>query len=236
MPVGAFAKCKDLAEADGHPYTLAFAYRGVAYLSLSKGEVHTSVPLLDRSLELCRVWDLHQLRSWCEWTLSYALALSGRIPEALALLERTVEQAPLASLTTLLYVAWMPGEVYLRAGRLEEAHALAERGLAHTRGHQARGSQAYALHLLGEIAAQREPPDSAQAGDDYRYALTLAEELDMRPLQAHCHRGLDSLYAATGQREQSRTALSTALEMYQAMDMTFWLPQTEATLAQVEVR
>ena len=36
------------------------------------------------------------------------------------------------------------------------------------------------------------------------------------------------------QREQARTALTTAIEMYRAMDMTFWLQQTEAALAQVE--
>ena len=37
----------------------------------------------------------------------------------------------------------------------------------------------------------------------------------------------------TGQQEQASTALSTAIEMYRAMDMTFWLPQAEAVLAQV---
>ena len=58
----------------------------------------------------------------------------------------------------------------------------------------------------------------------YRQALALAEELGMRPLQAHCHRGLGTLYARTGQREQARTELSTAIELYRAMDMTFWLP------------
>ena len=46
----------------------------------------------------------------------------------------------------------------------------------------------------------------------------------MRPLQAHCHRGLGTLYAKTGQREQARTALSTAMELYREMAMTFWLP------------
>ena len=56
----------------------------------------------------------------------------------------------------------------------------------------------------------------------------------MRPLQAHCHRGLGTLYATTGQREQARAALSTAIEMYRAMEMTFWLPETEAALAQVD--
>jgi len=68
----------------------------------------------------------------------------------------------------------------------------------------------------------------------YRQALVLVEELGMRPLQAHCHRGLGLLYSASGQRGQARRALSTALEMYRAMGMTFWLSQTEAALAQVD--
>jgi hypothetical protein len=34
--------------------------------------------------------------------------------------------------------------------------------------------------------------------------------------------------------EQTRVEFSTAVAMYRAMDMTFWLPQTEAALAQVE--
>ena len=69
-----------------------------------------------------------------------------------------------------------------------------------------------------------------------RQALALAEELGMHPLVAHCHRGLGTLYAATGQREQACAALSTAIAMYRAMEMTLWLPQTEATLAEVEKR
>ena len=120
------------------------------------------------------------------------------------------------------------------AGRLEEAQALAERTLALTRERQERGNQAYALRLLGEIAARREPPDVESAKIHYRQALALADELGMRPLLAHCHRGLGMLYAATGQQEQARTELAAASEMYRAMDMTFWLPQTEGALAQVE--
>ncbi len=62
----------------------------------------------------------------------------------------------------------------------------------------------------------------------------LATELEMRPLQAHCHRGLGMLYAKTGLREQARVALATASEMYQSMEMAFWLPQTVEALAQVD--
>jgi len=79
---------------------------------------------------------------------------------------------------------------------LEEAQALAERTLALTRERQERGNQAYALRLLGEIAARREPPEHGQAEAHYQQALALANELGMRPLQAHCHRSLGTLYAA----------------------------------------
>jgi hypothetical protein len=61
----------------------------------------------------------------------------------------------------------------------------------------------------------------------------LANELGMRPLLAHCHRGLGTLYAKMRQREQAHAELSTAFDLYRAMDMTFWLPETEAALAQI---
>ena len=126
------------------------------------------------------------------------------------------------------------GEAQLLAGRLEEAHALAEQALALARAHQERGHQAYALRLLGEIAARREPPEREQAEAYYRQALALADELGMRPLVAHCHLGLGTLYLTMAQREQARAAL---LHRYRPVpppcEMHFWLPQAEAALAQV---
>ena len=58
----------------------------------------------------------------------------------------------------------------------------------------------------------------------------------MRPLVAHCHHGLGRLYCQTGRDEEARTALIIAIDLYRAMDMTSWLPQAEAALAQVEGR
>ena len=119
------------------------------------------------------------------------------------------------------------------AGRLEEAQTLAEHSLALARERQERGNEAYALHLLGDIAAHRTPPDVDAAAAYYYKALALAEELGMRPLQAHCHRSLGTLYAQTGRQDQVRAALATAITLYRTMEMTFWLPQAEAMLAQV---
>jgi hypothetical protein len=89
------------------------------------------------------------------------------------------------------------------------------------------------LHLLGEIVARREPPEWALAKTHYLQARDLAGELGMRPLVAHCHLGLGRLYAKMRQSEQTHAELSTAIALYRAMDMTFWLPQAEAALVQV---
>ena len=86
------------------------------------------------------------------------------------------------------------------AGHLEEAHALAERALAHTRTYKERGNEAYAL-TSGDIAALRDPPD-AQAEAYYQQALALADELGMSPLQAHCDLGLGTLYAKIEHRSR----------------------------------
>lgn len=123
------------------------------------------------------------------------------------------------------------GEAQLLADRLEEAQTLAEQVLAVARTRQERGHQAYALRLLGDLAARRDPPEGEPAVAHYQQALTLANAPGMRPLQAHCHYGLGPLQATRGQGEQARTALATAIEMYRAMDMTFWLRQAEAALA-----
>jgi tetratricopeptide (TPR) repeat protein len=82
----------------------------------------------------------------------------------------------------------------------------------------------------------RDPPEIETGETHYQQALALANDLGMRPLQAHCHRGLGTLYNQTGQAEQARTELSTAIKMYRDMEMTFWLPETEAALAAVEGR
>jgi tetratricopeptide (TPR) repeat protein len=83
------------------------------------------------------------------------------------------------------------------------------------------------------LHAHADTTDVEQAETYYHQALALANELGMRPLQAHGHHGLGTLYARIGQQEQARTALATAIKFYRAMGMTFWLPRAEAMLMQI---
>ena len=223
------------AEALAHPYTLSYAYYGLGLLCLRQGDLSRALPLLERAVDISRDADIPANIPRMGAALGAAYTLAGRIADAVPLLTQAREQSVATGRAHQETLCSLPlGEAHLLAGRMEEAHALAERALAHARESQERGHEAYALRLLGDIAAQRELPDSKQAETRYRHALALAEELGMRPLQAHCHRSLGTLSAAIGRQDLARTALSTALALYRAMDMLLWVPQTEAALAQVE--
>jgi tetratricopeptide (TPR) repeat protein len=123
------------------------------------------------------------------------------------------------------------GEAYVLADRLEDALELAGRALTLAREGGQRPVEAWALRLLGEVAARRDPPEHAEG--HYRDALALAEALEMRPLVAHHHLGLGKLYRRTGKREEAREHLTTATTMYREMDMRFWLEQAEAEMREL---
>jgi hypothetical protein len=53
----------------------------------------------------------------------------------------------------------------------------------------------------------------------------------MRPLVAHCHLGLGTLYRKIDRDEQAQAELTAAIEMYRAMEITFWLARAEGELA-----
>ena len=125
------------------------------------------------------------------------------------------------------------GEVALATGQIEEAAQLGGHALDLARKHKQRGHEVYALRLLGEVAARRDPSDGQEAEAYYRSAMALADELGMRPLIAHCHLGLGKLYRRTGTREQAQEHLTTATTMYREMGMQFWLDQAEAAMSEV---
>jgi tetratricopeptide (TPR) repeat protein len=223
-----------IAEAATHPVSLIFACGGIGVLALHQGELSRAFPLLEQAVSICREANLPVYFPWAAGALGSAYSLAGRITDAVPLLTQALEQT--SAMETVGFQTQCRlslGEAQVLAGRLEEAHTLAEHVLALTRERQERGNEAYALRLLGEIAAWRERPEEAQAAAYYRQALALAEELGMRPLQAHCHHGLGRLYAKTGQAEPACAELATAIALYRAMDMTFWLPPAEAVLARV---
>ena len=89
------------------------------------------------------------------------------------------------------------------------------------------GFAAHALHLLGDLAAEPDRFDAENSIAHYRESLSHAQARGMRPLIAHCHRGLGKDYSRTGKPAEARKNLASAVKLYREMDMTFWLDQTK---------
>jgi tetratricopeptide (TPR) repeat protein len=224
-----------MAETMHHPASLMIASWGLGLLAFRQGDLPRALPLLEQAVRLCQDGDLPAYFPWMAAALGASYTLDGRAADAVPRLTRAIEQAMAAAMVSHQVLCGLSlGEAQLRADRLEEAHALAGRTLALARAHQERGHEAYALRLLGEIAAIRHQPEAEEAEASYRQALTLAEELGMRPLVAHCYLGLGTLYIETSKGEEARAELSTAIALYRGMEMPFWLPEAEAALAAVE--
>jgi tetratricopeptide (TPR) repeat protein len=226
-----------IAETANHPFTMIEACYGVSVVSRRQGDAQRAIPVLEQAMGLCQDWHLPIFLPGQTAALGLAYALDGRVAAGLALVEQGAEQAVARGTrrSLALLVTWL-SEAYLLAGRLEDARQRAAQAFELARQYTQRGHQAWALWLLGESTARHTFTAVEPAAGHYRQALALAEELGMRPLQAHCHRGLGMLYAKLGQQEHAGRELSTAIEMYRTMAMTFWLPQAEAALVPVEGR
>jgi tetratricopeptide (TPR) repeat protein len=102
------------------------------------------------------------------------------------------------------------GEAYARSGRLEDAARLLDQALALCRERRERGYEAWTLRIFGEIALLREPLNAEHAASAFIEARALAEDLKMRPLQAHCHLGLGTVCRRTGDPVEAEHHLTTA--------------------------
>ena len=186
----------------GHRPIVVHGCLGTLYLA--QGDLAHAIRVLEQGLSLCRASRSRSgFARMIVANLGAAYALQGRLAEGRALVEEAIRED--------IHTGGM-GRHAIRLVALSEVCQLAGHGAAawqHAR--QAldlaqqckeRGDEAWALHQLGVVHAHADPPDAEQAEAHYQEALTLADELGMRPLQAHCHRGLGLLYAATGQRSR----------------------------------
>jgi class 3 adenylate cyclase/tetratricopeptide (TPR) repeat protein len=221
-----------IAETSGQPWSLAAAHFGLGGVYLRQGELDRAVAVLQRGVLICERSDVALWFHMIASCLGYAHALCGRSDAALPLLEEAVEQAGTIRVSAryALGLSWL-SEAYLLAERTQEAAELATRALHLSRNHHERGHEAWVRRLMGEIAARRDPANVDEAVDHYGQATTLAGELGMRPLVAHCHFGLGRLYRRVGQRTQAEEHLRRSFSMFAAINM-----KSSSELAQAEQR
>jgi tetratricopeptide (TPR) repeat protein len=226
-----------IAEEVEHPVSLVYAHCSLGVLYLLQGQLDKAIAALAKSLELCHTANVPVYLPFVASRLGAAYTAAGRISEGLTYLEQGVDNSANVGRVGFLALSmtWL-AEGYLCASRFTDACACAEKALDLSRTHKERGHEALALKLLGDIAWQsaansKSGNDSGASENFYRQAAALADSLGMAPLRAHCYGALGELYAATGAPEKARHELAAALELYRAMDMRFWLPRYETSLA-----
>ena len=217
-----------IAEAGDPGFSLVVGCAGLGNVCVTKGDFARAVAVLEPGLPrepgevIARVWP------FVASALGAAYTHLGRAGEALPLLEEAVERAETSKLKAnhSLRVARL-AEAYLGVGQAERAFSVAAQALDLAQEHRERGYEAHVLRLLAAIELAREAPALDRAEEGYRKALALAEALGMRPLQAHCHRGLGRLYRRRGDPEAGSSEVAAARDLFRAMDMTFWLDETD---------
>jgi class 3 adenylate cyclase/tetratricopeptide (TPR) repeat protein len=215
------------AEAHEPRYSLPFAAWSRGYVNLRRGNLAAATAMLEFAVDRSRAAGLPILFPVAASMLGLAHAMAGRHAEGLALLREAVAHAASGWSHALPFTCLAEG--YLLAGRLDEAEREAVQAVALARAKGERGIEARILHLMGEVGLRRDAPRPS-AIDAYRGALSLATELDLRPLAALCHLGIGKFHQRTGAAERAREHLITAAAMLRSMEMRLWLEEAEARL------
>jgi class 3 adenylate cyclase/tetratricopeptide (TPR) repeat protein len=217
-----------IAEIGDPGFSFVLGCAGLGNVCVAKGDFDRAVAVLERGVS--REAGEPRTGAWpfTASALGAAYTHAGRLVEALPLLEGSVERAAAMKLKANQSIRLVRlAEAHVRAGRPETAFPLAAQALDLAQEHHERGHEAHALRLLASIEIEREAPALDRAEEGYRKALALAEQLGMRPLQGHCHHGLGRLHRRTGDADSAASAVAAARDLYRAMDMTFWLHETE---------
>jgi len=200
---------------------------------LSRGvDFDQAIDALERARALTRQWNF---RPWAVLArLGYACALSGRADEGRRLLEDVIQDATTMSsmgVGRAMQLAWL-GETYLLEGALTMRWSVPSRPCPSPNATRSVATRRGASACSVRLSLGRDHPDVEKVEGYYHDALTLASELGMRPLVAHCHFHLGRLCRKADQQERAREHLTTATTMYREMGMRLWQDLAETEMRQ----
>ncbi|GEP55908.1 adenylate cyclase [Reyranella soli] len=220
-----------LAESMQLPFAVGGAQGVVAASHALRGDWARARPLIEMAIAVFRTRNMAILLPGAIASSANVLAQFGEVREALTRLQEGDElldrQLAQGKITQLLSGAYNDlARACLVLGRLDDARRLVDRAVEFCGGRP--GVMIHALHLLGDIATHNDSFNAESGETHYRQALALAELRGMRPVVAHCHLGLSTLYQRAGKHEQADEHFTVATTLYREMDMPFWLGRAGA--------
>jgi len=201
--VSAADRARSIANEAGGPFDRIQADLATATPDLIRGDVASTIPLLENALALCESASLAVLLPRTVAALALAYTLAGRIDAALELTAERSEKSGEAVRAMSLLAS---GQALLIAGRVIEAASRADILTQHCNATNQAGVKGWGLHLLASaravVGSWQESRVLLEA------AIALAKPRGMLPLLARCH----SLYAVVQRSlgDESYTRLANA--------------------------
>ena len=211
----------EIAEQVQNALTLTFVYNFIAMAYLRLGKVESALPLLEKCYELCCISQVQGMHSYSAGSLGYAYLLAREPKRALSILEEGIKKDYLQASFWPTHPLIVLADAYRAERKFVLANDTASRalGLANERGE--RGFEAWVIFVMAKINA--DTGRIVDAKQWYQRALKQASDLSMRPLVAHCHKGLGNCYLKLGNETKAQLESKRADDIYRALGMTYWL-------------
>jgi tetratricopeptide (TPR) repeat protein len=209
-----------MAELSRHAYTRV-GVALVALVHLLRGNAERARAILEPSVALARTNAVKFLLPYNLAILGGIATLAGRKDDALAATAEALEGVQASGIHSRRCEVWRLRAAALLASNDPSALGVAETARALATEDSALGEEAWTLKTLADVYLARGAAGFDAASDCYRKGLRIAEELQMRPLVAHCHAGLGRIATAIGLVNDAQPHVQLAREMYADMRMAF---------------
>jgi class 3 adenylate cyclase/tetratricopeptide (TPR) repeat protein len=211
----------EIAEQVRNALTLTFVYNFLAMAYLRLGKLEPALPLLEKGHELGLSSEAQSMFSYTAGSLGYAYLLAKEPRRALTVLEEGAKDENLQASFWPTHPLTVLADAYRAVGEVALATETASRALKLADKREERGFEAWAMLVMAGINDAAERLEEAKQW--YRRALQQASNLSMRPLVAHCHKGLSNCYLSLGNEKEAQLENKIALEIYRSLGMTHWL-------------
>jgi len=212
----------EIAEQVKNVFSSIWVYACLALAYLRSGKLDPAIELLQQTLALARNAKVKTFFSIGAGSLGQAYLLTGRPDLALPILEEAnrPENLDVLVISSVYPVATL-ADAYRAVGKVQLATETVTDALKLAGEREERGFEAWAMLVMAGIHADAGRLEEATQW--YRRALQQASNLSMRPLVAHCHKGLANSYLRLGNEKEAQVENKAALAIYRTLGMTYWL-------------
>ena len=159
--------------------------------------------------------------SFTAGSLGYAYLLANEPKRALTILEEGARAENLQPSIFIVHPLTVLADAYRTVGETALATETIARTLKIAKEREERGFEAWAMIVMAAIHADTGRLEEAIHW--YGRTLQQASDLLMRPLVAHCHKGLGDSYLSIGNEKEAQVENEAALKIYRTLGMTTWL-------------